>query len=158
MPVIAIDLAMRHLLAEPEDQVLVEAQLGAAEDAAMGFLNRRFYLDQVALDQARAGLSASMRQAREANAAAVAAAETEQDHTLRCRLLEHARQALADAYDQADSIAYGMVLNPAIQAACLLKLGHLFANREEVVTGTTAVELPLASQHLLMPYRIRMGV
>ncbi|MBA1206540.1 head-tail connector protein [Pseudomonas fulva] len=158
MPVIAIDLAMHHLLAEPEDQVLVEAQLGAAEDAAMNFLNRRFYLDQVALDQARAGVSASMQQAREANAAAVAAADGEQDHTLRCRLLEHARQALADAYDQADAIAHGMVLNPAIQAACLLKLGHLFANREEVVTGTTAVELPLASQHLLMPYRIRMGV
>ncbi|HDS1729837.1 phage gp6-like head-tail connector protein [Pseudomonas sp. GD03817] len=158
MPVIAIDLAMHHLLAEPEDQVLVEAQLGAAEDAAMGFLNRRFYLDQVALDQARAGLSASMRQAREANAAAVAAAEAEQDHTLRCRLLEHARQALAEAYDHADAIAYGMVLNPAIQAACLLKLGHLFSNREEVVTGATAVELPLASQHLLMPHRIRMGV
>lgn len=124
----------------------------------MSFLNRRFYLDQVALDQARAGVSASIQQAREVNAAAVAAAEAEQDHTLRCRLLEHARQALADAYDQADSIAYGMVLNPAIQAACLLKLGHLFANREEVVTGSTAVELPLASQHLLMPYRIRMGV
>ncbi|EKT4484033.1 phage gp6-like head-tail connector protein [Pseudomonas putida] len=158
MPVIAIDLAMHHLLAEPEDQVLVEAQLGAAEDAAMGFLNRRFYLDQVALDQARAGVSASMRQAREANAAAVAAAETEQDHTLRCRLLEHARQALAEAYDHADAISYGMVLNPAIQAACLLKLGHLFSNREEVVTGATAVELPLASQHLLMPHRIRMGV
>lgn len=158
MPVIAIDLAMHHLLAEPEDQVLVEAQLGAVEDAAMSFLNRRFYLDQVALDQARAGVSASMQQAKEANAAAVAAAEAEQDHTLRCRLLEHARQALADAYDQADAIAYGMVINPAIQAACLLKLGHLFANREEVVTGTTAVELPLASQHLLMPYRIRMGV
>lgn len=158
MSVIAIDLAMHHLLAEVDDQVLVEAQLGAAEDAAMSFLNRRFYLDQVTLDQARAGVSVSIQQAREANAAAVAAAETEQDHTLRCRLLEHARQALADAYDQADSIAYGMVLNPAIQAACLLKLGHLFANREEVVTGTTAVELPLASQHLLMPYRIRMGV
>ncbi|CAI3796803.1 MULTISPECIES: head-tail connector protein [Pseudomonas] len=158
MPVIAIDLAMHHLLAEPEDQVLVEAQLGAAEDAAMGFLNRRFYLDQVALDEARAGVQAAMRQAKEANAEAVAAAEAEQDHTLRCRLLEHARQALADAYDQADAIAYGMVLNPAIQAACLLKLGHLFANREEVVTGTTATELPLASQHLLMPYRIRMGV
>ena len=158
MPVIAIDLAMHHLLAEPEDQVLVEAQLGAAEDAAMGFLNRRFYLDQVALDEARAGVQAAMQQAKEANAEAVAAAEAEQDHTLRCRLLEHARQALADAYDQADAIAYGMVLNPAIQAACLLKLGHLFANREEVVTGTTATELPLASQHLLMPYRIRMGV
>lgn len=158
MSVIAIDLAMHHLLAEPEDQVLVQAQLDAAEEAAIQFLNRRFYLDQVALDEARAGVSAALQLAKEANAAAIAAAEAEQDHTLRCRLLDHARQALADAYDKADAVAYGMVLNPAIQAACLLKLGHLFANREEVVTGSTAVELPLASQHLLMPYRIRMGV
>jgi hypothetical protein len=112
----------------------------------------------VALDEARAGVSAALQLAKEANTAAIAAAEAEQDQTLRCRLLDHARQALADAYDKADAVAYGMVLNPAIQAACLLKLGHLFANREEVVTGSTAVELPLASQHLLMPFRIRMGV
>lgn len=158
MSVITIDLAMHHLLAEPDDQELVQAQLDAAEEAAMQFLNRRFYLDQVALDTARAGVPGAMLQAKAANAAAVVAAEAEQDNGLRCRLLEHARQALADAYDQADAIAYGMVLNPSIQAACLLKLGHLFANREEVVTGTIATELPLASQYLLMPYRIRMGV
>lgn len=158
MSVIAIDLAMHHLLAEPDDQELVQAQLDAAEEAAMQFLNRRFYLDQVALDEARAGVPVAMQQAKEANAGAVAAAEAQQDHALRCRLLEHARQSLADAYDQADAVAYGMVLNAGIQAACLLKLGHLYANREEVVTGTIATELPLASQHLLMPYRIRMGV
>ncbi|MBA6090322.1 phage gp6-like head-tail connector protein [Pseudomonas monteilii] len=158
MSVIAVEVAMHHLRADPEDQVLAQAQLDAAEEAAMQFLNRRFYLDQVALDEARAGVQATMQQAKEAYAEAAAAAEAEQDHTLRCRLLEHARQALADAYDQVDAIAYGMVLNPAIQAACLLKLGHLFANREEVVTGITTAELPLASQHLLMPYRIRMGV
>ncbi|MBA1194993.1 phage gp6-like head-tail connector protein [Pseudomonas entomophila] len=158
MSVIAIDIAMHHLHAEPDDQMLVKAQLEAAEGAAMQFLNRRFYADQVALDQARAGVPAAMRTAKEANAAAVAIAEVEPEHTLRARLLEHARQALADAYDQADAVAYGMVLNAEIQAACLLKLGHLFANREEVVTGTIATELPLASQHLLMPYRIRMGV
>lgn len=158
MSVIAIDIAMHHLLAEPEDQILVQAQLDAVEEAAMQFLNRRFYLDQVALDEARAGVATAMQEAKEANTAAVAAAEAEQDPAIRCRMLEHARQALSDAYDQADAIAYGMVLNPAIQAACLLKLGHLFANREEVVTGTIATELPLASQHLLMPYRIRMGV
>lgn len=158
MPVIAIDIAMHHLLAEPDDQVLVQAQLDAAEEVAMQFLNRRFYLDQVALDEARSGVPAAMRAAKGANAVAVEAAEAEQDHTLRRRLLVHARQALAEAYDQVDAIAHGMVLNPAIQAACLLKLGHLFANREEVVTSATVAELPLASQHLLMPYRIRMGV
>ncbi|PLV13073.1 head-tail connector protein [Pseudomonas guariconensis] len=158
MSVIAIEVAMHHLRAEFEDQVLVQTQLDAAEETAMQFLNRRFYLDQDKLDEARAGVQAIMQQAKAANAEAVVAAEAEQDHSLRCRLLEHARQALANAYDQADTIAYGMVLNPAIQAACLLKLGHLFANREEVVTGTITAELPLASQHLLMPYRIRMGV
>lgn len=158
MSVIAIEVAMHHLRAESEDQALVQTQLDAAEETAMQFLNRRFYLDQVTLDEARAGVQAIMQQAKAANVEAVVAAEAVQDLTLRCRLLEHARQALANAYDQADAIAYGMVLNPAIQAACLLKLGHLFANREEVVTGTIAAELPLASQHLLMPYRIRMGV
>ncbi|WP_433766644.1 head-tail connector protein [Pseudomonas putida] len=158
MSVIAIDVAMHHLLAEPEDQDLVQAQLDAAEEAAMQFLNRRFFLDQVSLDGARAGVQPFMQQAKAVHVESIAAAETERDHSLRCRLLEHARQALAEAYDQADSIAYGMVLNSAIQAACLLKLGHLFANREDVVTGTIATELPLASQHLLMPYRIRMGV
>ncbi|WP_028698201.1 MULTISPECIES: head-tail connector protein [Pseudomonas putida group] len=158
MSVIDIDLAMHHLLAEPDDQVLVQAQLDAAEEAAMQFLNRRVYVDQVALDEARAGVSADLQQAKAENAEAIAAAEEEQDLTLRCRLLDHARQALAEAYDRADAIAYGMVLNPSIQAACLLKLGHLFANREDVVTGTIATELPIASQHLLTPYRIRMGV
>ena len=53
---------------------------------------------------------------------------------------------------------FGIVINKGIEAACLLKLGHLFANREEVVTGTIATELPLTSKSLLMPYRIRMGV
>lgn len=158
MSVIAIDIAMEHLRADPDDQVLVQSQLDAAEEAAMQFLNRRFYLDQMSLDQARAGVQLAMQQARTANATAATAADAEQDHTLRCRLHEHARQALAESYDRADAVAYGMVLNPAVQAACLLKLGHLYANREEVVTTGSATELPLASQHLLMPYRVRMGV
>lgn len=158
MSVIAIDIAMEHLRADPDDQVLVQSQLEAAEDSAMSFLNRCFYLDQASLDQAKGGVQSLMQQAKAANAAAVNAAQAEQDHTLRCRLLEHARETLADAYSKADAVAYGMVINPSIQAACLLKLGHLYANREEVVTTGSASELPLASQHLLMPHRIRMGV
>ncbi|MGI1228870.1 head-tail connector protein, partial [Raoultella ornithinolytica] len=34
------------------DKTLVEGYLAAAEDAAMQFLNRRFYADQAALDNA----------------------------------------------------------------------------------------------------------
>ncbi|GFM73740.1 hypothetical protein PSCICL_47320 [Pseudomonas cichorii] len=158
MAIISIELAMHHLQAEPDDQVLVQAQLNAAEEAAMQFLNRRFYADQQELELARAGLDGLMRAARDANAAAVAAAENEEDHGIRCRKLDHARKALADAYEQVDSVGYGIVINDAITSACLLKLGHLFANREEVITDGNAVELPLASRSLLMPYRCRMGV
>lgn len=39
-----------------------------------------------------------------------------------------------------------------IQAAMLLLIGHLDQNREQVVLGSTAVELPYGSQVLLSPY------
>lgn len=41
----------------------------------------------------------------------------------------------------------------AITAAVLLMGGHLFENREAVVTGTIATALPLAVESLLAPYR-----
>ncbi len=76
MPVIAIDLAMNHLRADPEDQELVQVQLDAAEESAMQFLNRRFYPDQVALDEARSGVAETMKAAKVINASAVEAAES----------------------------------------------------------------------------------
>lgn len=158
MSVIDIELAMKHLLAEPEDQVLVQAQLDAAEEAAMQFLHRRFFVDQAALEIARVTVPAQMAAARAAYEAAKLDAEGFDDLGDKCRLREQARQRFGDALEAVDMDAYGIVVNAAITAACLLKLGHLFANREEVITGTIATELPLASQSLLMPYRIRMGV
>ncbi len=158
MSVIDIDLAMKHLLAEPEDQVLIQAQLDAAEEAAAQFLQRRFFLDQAAVTAARADIPLRLADARAIYDAAKAVAEGAEHCDDVRRLREQARQTYADALEDVDKDAYGIVINKAIVAACLLKLGHLFANREEVVTGTIATELPLASQSLLMPYRIRMGV
>ncbi|MFJ4589067.1 head-tail connector protein [Pseudomonas moraviensis] len=158
MSVIDIELAMKHLLAEPEDQVLVQAQLDAAEEAAQQFLQRRFFVDQAAVNAAKSETVQRTRAARDVYAAAVAVADLPDNHEFRCRLREQARQSLAETYESIDMDEYGIVINAAITAACLLKLGHLFANREEVVTGTISTELPLASKSLLMPYRIRMGV
>lgn len=42
----------------------------------------------------------------------------------------------------------------AIRAAILLHVGHLFLNREAVVTGTIATALPMAIESLLGPYRM----
>lgn len=158
MSVIDIDLAMKHLLAEPEDLILIQAQLDGAEEAAQQFLQRRFFADQAAVDQAKADTVLRTQAALAEYKAALVIADEPENSEIRCRLREQARQALADAYELIDLDEYGIVINAAITAACLLKLGHLFANREDVVVGGTAVELPQASKSLLMPYRIRMGV
>ncbi len=158
MPVISIETAMHHLHAESEDQPLVEEFLGAAEEAAMQFLQRRFYADQADLDKVKAEIIQRTQAARAAYRAASELAADPENSDIRCRLRDRARQSLSESLEQIDMDDFGIVINKAIQAACLLKLGSLFANREEVVIGTTAVELPLASKSLLMPYRIRMGV
>lgn len=51
-----------------------------------------------------------------------------------------------------------VLINPSIRAACLLILGSLYANREDVVVGTIASELPMGSRTLLTPYRVGWGV
>lgn len=158
MSVISIELAMKHLLAEPEDQELVQSQLDGAEDAAMAYLQRAFFVDQADLDAARVQLPARRNTARLKYDADMVAAALTDDHLLRCEAIADANFAFKEALDAATRVARGMIINPSIQSACLLKLGHLFANREEVVTGTIATELPQASKALLTPYRVGMGV
>lgn len=158
MSVIDIELAMKHLLAEPEDQDLVQSQLDGAEEAAQQFLQRRFFADQASVDLAKSTTLQRTQEARATYRAALLVADAPENSDDRCRLRERARQALADAFEAIDMDEFGIVINKGIEAACLLKLGHLFANREEVVTGTIATELPLTSKSLLMPYRTRMGV
>jgi predicted HD phosphohydrolase len=51
-----------------------------------------------------------------------------------------------------------IVVNDAIRAAVLLTLGHLYANRENVVTGTIVSEMKEGTRSLLWPYRIGLGV
>lgn len=51
-----------------------------------------------------------------------------------------------------------MVANDLIRAACLLIVGHLYANRENVVVGTSATQLPMGAHELVTPYRIGWGI
>lgn len=59
-------------------------------------------------------------------------------------------------YDSAETIpeedTTGIKVNEAINAAVLLIVGHLYANREDVLTGTTATALPMGSEFLITPY------
>ncbi len=46
----------------------------------------------------------------------------------------------------------------SIKAAMLLHIGSFYAHRESIVVGQTAVLLPWASEQLLRPYRVQLGM
>lgn len=121
-------------------------------------MQRRFYADQDALASAQAEVPAAISTTRIRYEQAVAAADVVVDFDDRRGALDRAAQAFADARAEVEMKARGIVINSAIQAACLLILGHLFANREDVVTGTISTEIPMGSRHLLAPFRTGMGV
>lgn len=113
MPVIDTTIALHHLRDPEDDLPYIELLLGAAEDQATQYINRRFYPDADAL------------------AAAVLAGDAGNDPIL---------------------------VNDTIRAACLLILGHLYNNREDVVVGTIATAMPMGAKALLTPYRVGWGV
>ena len=51
-----------------------------------------------------------------------------------------------------------MIVNDAINAAILLITGHLYTNREDVIVGVSACELPNGAKSILNHYRINPGV
>lgn len=113
MPVIDMSIAREHLRDPDDDEAYLVALLSAAEDQAAQYLNRRFFGDAQALEEAVANGTAGDRP---------------------------------------------ILINPSITAACLLILGHLYANREDVAAGTTATEMPMGSRSILQPYRIGLGI
>ncbi|MOA19263.1 hypothetical protein D3C78_1396320 [compost metagenome] len=71
----------------------------------------------------------------------------------------YADQAELDAAVEAGAAGeLPMVASYAIKAAILLICGHLFANREDVVTGLQSYSLPMGSRDLLRPHRKVQGL
>lgn len=74
------------------------------------------------------------------------------------------RRVFADTAKMADAVLDGaagddpMVVTPAIKAAVLLLTGHLYRNREEVITGTIVSEMKEGARALLWPHRVGLGV
>lgn len=159
MSVISIETALLHLrVDEDADKPLIQAQLDAAEESASQYLQRRFYADQASLDAALATVPGAVNASRVRYEQALAAADLVVDYGDRQAALDRAQLSFARQRGDIESIAAGMVITPAIQAAVLLTLGHLYANREDVVLVSNIYELPFNSRQLLNPYRVRMGV
>ncbi|MGG5288841.1 head-tail connector protein [Pseudomonas shirazensis] len=52
-----------------------------------------------------------------------------------------------------DPVGNALTISKAIRQGALLLIGHWYASREAVVTGTIATELPLATNALWRPHR-----
>tara|TARA_R110001606_G_scaffold68797_1_gene157161 strand:+ start:9841 stop:10317 length:477 start_codon:yes stop_codon:yes gene_type:complete len=158
MSVIAIESAMEHTYAEPEDLALVQRCLDAAEDTAQDFIQRRFYADDAALAAARATVPTLRSDARAVYDAAILAAAAITDEAVKNEVIADAQAILADSLVAALRIQNGIVIKPAIVSACLLITGHLYANREDVVAGVSVAALPNGADSLLWPSRIGLGI
>lgn len=154
MPVITLDQARIHLrLASDFPAPLIELYIAGAVDSASQYLNRALFDSAVAKKEALQALPASLVAARAAHAEAVSVAASIPNLGDREDAMRIAAAILADARADLDRTLHGVVVNPSIVSAVLLNLGHLFENREEVVIGSTATDLPSGARALLRPYR-----
>ncbi|MEX0297347.1 head-tail connector protein [Pseudomonas putida] len=63
------------------------------------------------------------------------------------------RKLIAEGEALPDPVGNALVFSKAIQQGALLLIGHWYAAREAVVTGTIATELPMATNALWLPHR-----
>ncbi len=157
MKLVTIEEVRNHCRAEPEDDALLTIYADAAEQAAEDFLNRRVFPTQQALDDAVAALPVEVADAELAYAGAREAARALTGHA-RCIALDAAGSNWRKTVTRARETALGMVVNAAIHDAVLLIAGHLYRNREAVITGTIATEIPEGPRTMLWPHRVGLGV
>lgn len=63
------------------------------------------------------------------------------------------RKLIAEGEPLPDPVGNALSFRKSIQQGALLLIGHWYATRETVVTGTIATELPMATQALWSPHR-----
>lgn len=158
MSLISLPTAKAHLRLESDyPDAQVQGKLDAAESMAAQFLNRRVYADAGALAAAITAVPAALVAAGVAYEAALTAADAIDDQVARCAAQEYALRVYRDAQTAACETYAGIVINPQLEAAMLLTLGHLFENRQDVQQGAVQ-QLPIGATQLLFPFRVGLGV
>lgn len=134
----------------PDDQL--QPYIDGAEKAAAAYLNRKIYSSLYNQAVARSEYPSKVAAAKQNFDLEVQQAsegpDDEKEPAINLAKIKY-KEALAVAEDAIT----GILVNESIIAAILLIFGHLFANRESVVIGQTAVEVPQGAKDLLRPYR-----
>lgn len=63
------------------------------------------------------------------------------------------RKLVEEGQPLPDPVGNTLIITKSIRQGALLLIGHWFANREAVVMGVNAAELPMATQALWRPHR-----
>lgn len=129
--------------------------IDAAEASVAAYLNRAIFADAAAFTAAQDAVPAAIGSANAAYGLAVEGAVAIADPEQRQAVIDLAKARLDEAKIAGHRTIYGMVANGAVIGAIKLTIGHLYANREDVVVGssTAAVQLPFGVAELLRPYR-----
>lgn len=147
--------AKLHLRVDSTDEdALIAVYITAAEQSAVSLLDRGVYVDGTALGVAKAAAPGELETASAAYDAAIEAAQAMTDDALQAAATQTAENAWLKACVTHRQTMDGMVVNEAIKAAVLLIVGHLFANREDVVAGVSVAQLPNGAEWLLQPYKV----
>ena len=142
-------LALQHLKSDNEDieEDLLANYIASAVSICEGYCVRKFYESQTKKD---ADFDTAMLD--------LVAAREERDTAIQASTEDCVTKLLIERYiSQRSAIqqrANGIVVNQAIKAAILLTLGHLYRNRQDVITGQNAgaTKLPVGAERILQPY------
>lgn len=155
MSFVTLAEAKLHLRVDGTDEdALIGIYINAAEQAAIKAMDRGVYADDTALNAAKTAAPAALTAATAAYTAAVTAADAMSYAIEQAAALQVAETAYMSAQVAYRQVFDGIVVNDQIKAAVLLTVGHLFANREDVVVGASVSALPHGADCLLQPYKV----
>lgn len=155
MSFVSLAEAKIHLRVDGTDEdALIGIYINAAEQAAIKAMDRGVYADNTALQAAMTAAPGVLTTATATYTAAVTAAEAMTDATEQAAALQVAETAYMRAQVAYRQVFDGIVVNDQIKAAVLLTVGHLYANREDVVAGASVAALPNGADYLLQPFKV----
>ena len=155
MSFVTLEEAKLHLRVDGTDEdSLIGLYINAAEQAAIKAMDRGVYADNTAVQTAMTAAPAALTAATAAKEAAVTAAEALTDADEKAAALQAAENAYMRALVAYRQVFDGIVVNDQIKAAVLLTVGHLYANREDVVVGVSVSALPAGVDCLLQPFKV----